>query len=79
MENSKVNARSYANLTSYARGSYGKGVVAPYFAMRPFRTNFARGETNDPDIVFHKESCDYYNVVDNKNNIVNPKMIRQKK
>lgn len=75
----KVNPRFYANLTSYSKGSYGKGVIAPYFAMRPFHTNFERGETNDPNIVFHKESCDYYNVLNSQNNIVNPKMIRQKK
>ena len=78
METNKVNARSYANLFSYAQGSYGTGVITPYFASRPFRSDFQRGESNDKNIVFNDECCDSYGV-NYKNEIINPKMLRQKK
>lgn len=78
METNKVNARSYANLFSYAQGRYGTGVVTPYFATRPFRSEFHRGESDDKNIVFNDECCDSYGV-NYRNEIINPKMLRKKK
>ena len=75
-----TNVRSYANLMSYAQGKYGKGIVAPYFGSYGFRSNFKRGESNDPNIVFNRECCDSYAVFSgDKNAYVNQKIIRQKK